>query len=154
MCSVVGCYSDRRVVQRFKLPEDPERRLEWVQFLATVNKQRFKESSWTDITICREHFKDDCFESLTPSRSRTTLKPSAVPSLCVLPDETEPNVEERLKRVVSLLWSNHRLSLIYLLHTLLTYTLLYYTHYSQIGLWFQNINKCCFQSNFLPQTYK
>ncbi|XP_041805567.1 transcriptional repressor CTCF-like isoform X2 [Chelmon rostratus] len=101
MCSVVGCYSWRRTAQRFKLPEDPERRLEWVQFLATVNKQRFKESSWTDITICSEHFKDDCFESVTPSHSgvtgkvQLTLKPSAVPSLCLQSeaDEPEPHLE-------------------------------------------------------------
>ncbi|XP_076601042.1 uncharacterized protein LOC143329159 [Chaetodon auriga] len=101
MCSVVGCYSRRRTAQRFKLPEDPERRLEWVQFLAAANKQRFKESSWTDITICSEHFKDDCFENLTPSHSgvtgkvQLTLKPSAVPSLCVQSeaDEPEPHLE-------------------------------------------------------------
>ncbi|XP_070831154.1 uncharacterized protein [Chaetodon trifascialis] len=101
MCSVVGCYSWRRTAQRFKLPEDPERRLEWVQFLAAANKQRFKESSWTDITICSEHFKDGCFENLTPSRSgvtgnvQLTLKPSAVPSLCVQSesDEPEPHLE-------------------------------------------------------------
>ncbi|XP_029308598.1 zinc finger protein 484-like [Cottoperca gobio] len=85
MCSVVGCDSWRRSAQRFKLPEDPERRLEWVQFLATVNKQRFKESSWTDITMCSEHFRDDCFDNLTPSE--LTLKPSAVPSLCLRSQE-------------------------------------------------------------------
>ncbi len=78
-------------MQRFKLPEDPERRLEWVQFLAKVNKQRFKESSWTDISICRDHFEDACFESvmtvLSASESgvtgkvKLTLKPGAVPSL-------------------------------------------------------------------------
>ncbi|XP_035526523.1 myoneurin-like isoform X1 [Morone saxatilis] len=88
MCSVVGCYSGRRSAQRFKLPEDPERRLEWVQFLATVNKQRFKESSWTDITICSEHFEKDCFEKLTAAQ--LTLKPSAVPSLS---DDPEPHLE-------------------------------------------------------------
>ncbi|XP_045907280.1 zinc finger protein 64-like [Micropterus dolomieu] len=101
MCSVVGCESGRRGAQRLKLPEDPERRLEWVQFLATVNKQRFKESSWTDITICIEHFTDECFENLTPSHSgktgkvQLTLKPSAVPSLCLQSesDEPEPDLE-------------------------------------------------------------
>ncbi|KAG8014156.1 hypothetical protein GBF38_016482 [Nibea albiflora] len=99
MCSVVGCDSCRRSAQRFKLPEDPERRLEWIQFIAEVNKQRFKESSWTDITVCSEHFKDDCFENLTPKHSDTTvkvqptLKPSAVPSLCPQSDEPEPSLE-------------------------------------------------------------
>nr|XP_046265583.1 zinc finger protein 184-like [Scatophagus argus] len=101
MCSVFGCCSGRRNAQRYKLPEDPERRLEWVQFLATVNKQRFKESSWTDITICGEHFGDDCFENLTAGHSgmtgkvQLTLKPSAVPSLCLQSecDEPEPVVE-------------------------------------------------------------
>ncbi|XP_026230032.1 RE1-silencing transcription factor-like [Anabas testudineus] len=95
MCSVVGCGSWRRSAQRFKLPEDPEKRLEWVQFLATVNKQRFKESSWTDITICREHFKDDCFEKPTPTHAGSTeevqLKASAVPSLCVQADPKDPD---------------------------------------------------------------
>ncbi|XP_042354262.1 zinc finger protein 429-like [Plectropomus leopardus] len=96
MCSVVGCDSGRRDAQRFKLPEDPERRLEWVQFLATVNKQRFKESSWTDITICSEHFKCDCFDDLTPSGSdladtvQLMLKPSAVPSLSVQSESGGP----------------------------------------------------------------
>ncbi|XP_067461928.1 uncharacterized protein [Thunnus thynnus] len=95
MCSVVGCVSSGDTNQRFKLPEDPERRLEWVQFLATVNKQRFKESSWTDIAICRQHFKDDCFENLTPSHPSGTvqLKPEAVPSLCVQPESDEPDAD-------------------------------------------------------------
>lgn len=91
MCSVVGCVSLRRTRQRFKLPEDPERRLEWVQFLATVNKQRFKESSWTDIAICSQHFKDDCFENLSPSSGSVKLKPGAVPSLSVRPQSDEPD---------------------------------------------------------------
>uniref|UniRef100_A0A3Q4MVY5 THAP-type domain-containing protein n=1 Tax=Neolamprologus brichardi TaxID=32507 RepID=A0A3Q4MVY5_NEOBR len=56
------------------------RRLEWVLFLFEVNKQRLKESSWTDITICSEHFTDDCFVSLALSGS-VQLKPGAVPSL-------------------------------------------------------------------------
>ncbi|KAK2822396.1 hypothetical protein Q5P01_022461 [Channa striata] len=99
MCSVVGCGSWRRITQRFRLPEDPERRLEWVQFLARVNKQRFKESSWTDITICGEHFKADCFENPSPDRLGSTdgvqLKPGAVPSVCPRSeqDEPEPGVE-------------------------------------------------------------
>ncbi|XP_031710993.1 transcription factor E4F1-like isoform X1 [Anarrhichthys ocellatus] len=94
MCSVVGCDSGRRGTQRFKLPEDPERRLEWVQFLATVNTQRFKESSWTDITICSEHFEDDCFDSRTRNhpgvtgKVQLTLRPGAVPSLCLRSEET------------------------------------------------------------------
>ncbi|XP_037644107.1 protein suppressor of hairy wing-like isoform X2 [Sebastes umbrosus] len=86
MCSVVGCGSGRRSAQRFKLPEDPERRLEWVQFLFEVNGQRLKESSWTDITVCSEHFTQDCFEPLTWGQ----LKPDAVPSLCVKLEEDEP----------------------------------------------------------------
>ncbi|TKS79833.1 Zinc finger protein 813 [Collichthys lucidus] len=93
MCSVVGCDSWRRSAQRFKLPEDPERRLEWIQFIAEVNKQRFKESSWTDITVCSEHFKDDCFDSDTTVKVQPTLKPGAVPSLCPQSDETESSLE-------------------------------------------------------------
>uniref|UniRef100_A0A8C9X6F2 Zinc finger protein 662-like n=1 Tax=Sander lucioperca TaxID=283035 RepID=A0A8C9X6F2_SANLU len=97
MCSVVGCDSGRRSAQRFKLPEDPERRLEWVQFLATVNMQRFKEASWTDIRICSEHFKDDCFNNMSPSHSgftgkdqfTLTLNPNAVPSLCLKSESEE-----------------------------------------------------------------
>nr|XP_043887278.1 uncharacterized protein LOC122772982 isoform X2 [Solea senegalensis] len=82
MCSVDGCESWHRNAQRFKLPEDPEMRLEWVQFLATVNKQRFKESSWTEITICAEHFKRDCLIYVAPTGA-VQLTPGAVPSLCV-----------------------------------------------------------------------
>ncbi|XP_030016941.1 zinc finger protein 568-like isoform X2 [Sphaeramia orbicularis] len=82
MCSVVGCESWRRSVQRFKLPEDPEMRLEWVQFLLEVNGQRLKEESWTDITVCAEHFYTDCFEKYTKSGT-VQLKPSAVPLVCV-----------------------------------------------------------------------
>ncbi|XP_042284680.1 myoneurin-like [Thunnus maccoyii] len=88
MCSVVGCDSWRRSAQRFKLPEDPEKRLEWVQFLAEVNGQRFKESCWTDITICREHFTNDCYETLTDT---VHLKPRAVPSLCFKSEPEEPD---------------------------------------------------------------
>lgn len=76
-------------MQRFRLPEDPERRLEWVLFLFEVNKQRLKESSWTDITICSEHFTDDCFVSLALSGS-VQLKPGAVPSLWVNTEPEEP----------------------------------------------------------------
>ncbi|XP_032386557.1 myoneurin [Etheostoma spectabile] len=96
MCSVVGCDSGRRNAQRFKLPEDPERRLEWVQFLATANMQRFKEASWTDIRICSEHFTDDCFNNMSPSQSgftgrdQLTLNPNAVPSLCLKSESEEP----------------------------------------------------------------
>uniref|UniRef100_A0A671WEV9 RE1-silencing transcription factor-like n=1 Tax=Sparus aurata TaxID=8175 RepID=A0A671WEV9_SPAAU len=97
MCSVVGCHSGRRSAQpqRFRLPEDPERRLEWVQFLATVNKQHFKESSWTDIVVCIDHFKDDCFEKVTPGHSgmagRVQLKPGAVPSLSLQSESEQPD---------------------------------------------------------------
>ncbi|XP_072220387.1 uncharacterized protein [Leuresthes tenuis] len=80
MCSVVGCDSWRHRPPRFKLPEDPERRLEWVMFIAKVNMQRFKESSWTDITVCSEHFTGDCFVNVSGA---VQLKPGAVPSLCV-----------------------------------------------------------------------
>ncbi|XP_074544856.1 uncharacterized protein LOC141804369 [Halichoeres trimaculatus] len=92
MCSVVGCDSVLRNAKRFQLPEDPERRLEWVRFLASVNKQRFKESSWTDITVCIEHFKEDCFENFTglTEKAELTLKPSAVPSLFIKAETDEP----------------------------------------------------------------
>ncbi|XP_062285243.1 uncharacterized protein LOC133990851 [Scomber scombrus] len=88
MCSVVGCDSWRRSAQRFKLPEDPDERLEWVQFIGEVNGQCFKESCWTDITICTEHFSNDCYETLIPTGT-VQLKPRAVPSLSVKsePDE-------------------------------------------------------------------
>ncbi|KAL7387040.1 hypothetical protein ABVT39_017405 [Epinephelus coioides] len=91
-CSVVRCDSWHRSALLFKLPEDPERRLEWVQFIFEVNGQRLKESSWTDITICNEHFTDDSFEDTGQ------LKLSAVPTLCVKsePDESPespPNEE-------------------------------------------------------------
>ncbi|TMS09397.1 hypothetical protein E3U43_002056, partial [Larimichthys crocea] len=88
MCSVVGCESWRRSAQRFRLPEDPDRRLEWVQFLFEVNGQRLKESSWTDITICSEHFTSDCFETMTPGTVQ--LKPCVVPSLCIKSEQDEP----------------------------------------------------------------
>ena len=90
MCSVVGCDSWRRSAQRFKLPEDPESRLEWVQFLFEVNGQRLKESSWTDITICTEHFTDDCFIHVTPETGTVRLKFDAVPSLCIKSEPEEP----------------------------------------------------------------
>lgn len=90
MCSVVVCDSWRRSALRFNLPEDPERRLEWVEFLFEVNGQRLKESSWTDINICSEHFTDGCFKNLTPGTVQ--LKCSAVPSLCVKSEREEPHV--------------------------------------------------------------
>ncbi|XP_034743115.1 zinc finger protein 345-like isoform X3 [Etheostoma cragini] len=93
MCSVVGCDSGRRSAPRFKLPEDPERRLEWVQFLFEVNGQRLKESSWTDITICNEHFTNDCFD-LAPRTGTALLKSSAVPSLCVKSEPEEPELDQ------------------------------------------------------------
>ncbi|GLD71379.1 zinc finger protein 90-like protein [Lates japonicus] len=89
MCSVLGCDSWRRSAQRFKLPEDPEQRLEWVQFVFEVNGQRLKESCWTDITICREHFSDDCFENLAPTGA-VQLKPNAAPSVCIKSEPEEP----------------------------------------------------------------
>ncbi|MED6247598.1 hypothetical protein ATANTOWER_009559 [Ataeniobius toweri] len=83
MCSVVTCDSWRRRAQRFILPEDPEKRLEWVQFLFEVNGQRLKESSWTDITVCSEHFTRNSF--LTAAGT-ALLKCDAVPSV-YQPDE-------------------------------------------------------------------
>ncbi|XP_034558088.1 zinc finger protein 778-like [Notolabrus celidotus] len=93
MCSVVGCDSGRRSAERFKIPEDPERRLEWVQFLFEVNGQQLKEAHWTDITICGEHFTKDCFVNPTPATGTVQLKCSAVPSLNIKtePDEPEPD---------------------------------------------------------------
>ncbi|KAF3699344.1 Zinc finger protein 813 [Channa argus] len=88
MCSVVGCGSWRRRAERFKLPDDPEKRLEWFQFLFEVNGQRIKESSWTDINICSEHFTEDCFENR--SLCETVLIPSAVPTLCVISEPDQP----------------------------------------------------------------
>ncbi|XP_044223232.1 uncharacterized protein LOC122993279 isoform X2 [Thunnus albacares] len=100
MCSVVGCDSWRRSAQRFKLPEDPEKRLDWVQFLAEVNGQRFKESCWTDITICIEHFASDCYESLTDT---VHLKPRAVPSLFFKSEPIEPDLDhESPKREIDI----------------------------------------------------
>ncbi|XP_042354075.1 zinc finger protein 852-like [Plectropomus leopardus] len=92
MCSVLGCNSWRRRTQRFKLPEDPERRLEWVQFILEVNDQRLKESSWTDITICRNHFTEDCFINQTETGT-IQLKSSAVPSLSIKSEPDEPDQE-------------------------------------------------------------
>lgn len=108
MCSVAGCTS---LAQRFTLPRDPDRRLEWVEFLATANEQQFKESSWMDFTICCDHFTNDCFENVTANRSVQTgmvcfaLKKDAVPSLCVQPGVSGMNV--LMKSEVSLLPSLH-----------------------------------------------
>ncbi|XP_014867728.1 PREDICTED: zinc finger protein 570-like isoform X1 [Poecilia mexicana] len=88
MCSVVGCESWRRRAQHFILPADPERRLEWVQFLFEVNGQRLKETSWTDIRVCSEHFTSNCFLTVTRAGGSTQLKSDAVPSVCS-PDEPE-----------------------------------------------------------------
>lgn len=64
-------------------------RLEWVHFLAKVNEQCFKESSWRDISICCEHFERESFEEL--SHSSAKLKPNAVPSLWFHSEESEPS---------------------------------------------------------------
>ncbi|KAK5859957.1 hypothetical protein PBY51_021472 [Eleginops maclovinus] len=87
MCSVLGCDSWRRDARRFKIPEDPERRLQWVQFILEANEQRLKESCWTEITICNEHFNEDCFEHLSGT---VQLRSSAVPSVCVKSEPEEP----------------------------------------------------------------
>ncbi|KAM6989305.1 uncharacterized protein LKV04_008989 [Tautogolabrus adspersus] len=87
MCSVVGCYSGHIGVQRFKLPEDPDMRFEWVQFLFEVNEQRFKESDWTEIAICSAHFTKDCFVKPASKNGSVQLKYSAVPSLFIKADE-------------------------------------------------------------------
>lgn len=105
MCSVLGCYSSR--VPRFKLPEDPDMRLGWIQFFAKVNEQRFKQSSWRDISVCCEHFERNCFEN--PSHSPTTLKPNAV--LCFHSEEPEPSDRETL--AVSQAHGHHMLPSLY-----------------------------------------
>uniref|UniRef100_A0A3Q2DR15 Uncharacterized protein n=1 Tax=Cyprinodon variegatus TaxID=28743 RepID=A0A3Q2DR15_CYPVA len=78
MCSVAGCDSSPRSAPRFKLPEDPEERQQWVMFLAKANEQRFRESSWTDISVCSEHFTGDCLINVADT---VQLKPGVVPSL-------------------------------------------------------------------------
>lgn len=80
MCSVFDCDSWQRNAQRFPLPEDTDRRLKWVQFLFEVNEQRFKESSCGDITICIEHFAEDCYFSAFPAGT-LRLRSGAIPSL-------------------------------------------------------------------------
>ncbi|KAM4552682.1 uncharacterized protein PAE49_016077 [Odontesthes bonariensis] len=94
MCSVVGCDSWRRSARRFMLPEDPEKRLEWVQFLFDVNGQRLKESSWTDISVCREHFTCDCFINPSAAPGTAQLKCGAVPSVCIKAEPEEPELKE------------------------------------------------------------
>ena len=98
MCSVLGCGSSRRGAQRFKLPKDPEKRLEWVQFVFEANGQRLKESHWTDITICREHFTEDCFGNT--KTGAVQMRSSAVPSLCIK-SEPEEEQQEQVKSEVS-----------------------------------------------------
>ncbi|XP_049889406.1 peroxynitrite isomerase THAP4-like [Epinephelus moara] len=97
-CSVVRCDSWRRSALLFKLPEDPERRLEWVQLILEVNGQQLKESSWTDITICNEHFTGDSFEDTGQ------LKLSAVPTLCVKsePDESPVSPQNEWQKWASI----------------------------------------------------
>lgn len=80
MCSVFDCDSWRRNALRFPLPEDTDRRLKWVQFLFEVNEQRFKESSGNDITICVEHFDEDCYFRAFPAGT-LRLMSGATPSL-------------------------------------------------------------------------
>lgn len=63
-------------------------RLEWVRFLARVNEQSFKESSWRDISVCGAHFERRCFER--PGHPPAKLKPGAVPSLPFQSHEPEP----------------------------------------------------------------
>ncbi|XP_034090325.1 zinc finger protein 271-like isoform X2 [Gymnodraco acuticeps] len=95
MCSVLGCDSWRRGARRFKIPEDPERRLQWVQFILEANEQRLKESCWTKITICNEHFNGDCFE---PLPGTAQLRSSAVPSVCAKHGvKSEPEKPEELR---------------------------------------------------------
>ncbi|XP_072220348.1 uncharacterized protein [Leuresthes tenuis] len=94
MCSVVGCDSWRRSARRFMLPEDPEKRLEWVQFLFDVNGQRLKESSWTDISVCREHFTCDCFINPSAAPGTAQLKCGAVPSVYIKTEPEEPEMKE------------------------------------------------------------
>ncbi|XP_034469613.1 zinc finger protein 678-like isoform X2 [Hippoglossus hippoglossus] len=98
MCSVFLCGSSRRGAQRFKLPKDPEKRLEWVQFVFEANCQRLKESSWTDITICREHFTEDCFGKT--KTGAVQMRSSAVPSLCI---KSEPEEEQQEQEPVPIL---------------------------------------------------
>ncbi|XP_013886876.1 zinc finger protein 37 [Austrofundulus limnaeus] len=97
MCSVYGCYSGLLNAERFKLPEDPEERLEWVMFLAKTNKQRFKESSWTDIAVCSDHFTGDCF---VDEAHPVQLKPGSVPSVCLKSGPDEPVRSSGCKRSV------------------------------------------------------
>ncbi|XP_017277899.1 zinc finger protein 420-like [Kryptolebias marmoratus] len=94
MCSVIGCYSWRRGARRFALPADPEMRVEWVQFVFEVNNQRLRESSWTDIGVCCEHFTPDCFSDATGTDQ---LKSSAVPTISVrrVSRKSEPNQEAK-----------------------------------------------------------
>ncbi len=65
----------------------------WVQFLLKANGQRLKESSWTDIAICSEHFTDDCFVSAAATGA-VQLKSGAVPSLCHSSEPGEPEPDE------------------------------------------------------------
>ncbi|KAM4557736.1 uncharacterized protein V3H82_017440 isoform 2-T2 [Fundulus diaphanus] len=97
MCSVVRCNSWRRRAPRFILPEDPEKRLEWVQFLFEVNGQRLKESSWTDISVCSEHFTRDCFV-VAPAAGSAQLRSDAVPSLCEPEQDTIQPEDAAYKR--------------------------------------------------------
>ncbi|XP_062261115.1 zinc finger protein 568-like isoform X2 [Platichthys flesus] len=105
MCSVFRCGSSRRGAQRFKLPKDPEKRLEWVQFVFEANGQRLRESHWTDITICREHFTEDCFGKT--KTGAVQMRNSAVPSLCIK-SEPEEEQQEQEQEPVEILESDSK----------------------------------------------
>ncbi|XP_042352913.1 LOW QUALITY PROTEIN: uncharacterized protein LOC121950890 [Plectropomus leopardus] len=101
MCSVEGCNSWHRCVPRFKIPEDPERRLEWVQFILKVNDHGVKESSWTDITICGDHFTEDCIIRLTETGT-VELESSAVPSLWIKSEPEEAELKQEPEEPVEI----------------------------------------------------
>lgn len=54
-------------------------RRQWVQFVGQASGQLFKESSFTDITVCKEHFLEECFEK-PKETDEVQLKLNAVPT--------------------------------------------------------------------------
>lgn len=70
----MGCASWRRNAQCFTLPEDPEVKCLWFEFVAESDDQR------SEIVICSEHFLEESFEKSAVT-NRVRLKPSAVPTV-------------------------------------------------------------------------
>ena len=83
-CFAVECQNDSRKTKGISYHQFPKDRMVCKEWLAKISRENAKITK--DSVVCSEHFTPDCFQrnlkaELMGTKSKTRLKPGAVPTI-------------------------------------------------------------------------